>query len=225
MRTKVSQRLRVTFGIDEPLKYVSILDLGRVWERTLRRAHLPIAYTQGFNPHPRLQFASALPVGYSSDCELVDIRLATATLLEIVARALESSLAPGLRIVAVEEVQLDAVSPQASMRQAAYHVELWTDADEGQIAAALACFLSRPEIRRHRTKKGRLREYDLVPLVISVTYRACKDGCHELTMIMVNDSTHGSGRPEDVVEELGLDIYRYAIRRTALVWGDEEGSR
>ena len=53
------QRTRVTFGLAGPLVYASVLDLGRLWERLLRRAGMPLAYSRGFSPHPRFQFASA----------------------------------------------------------------------------------------------------------------------------------------------------------------------
>ena len=56
------QRIRVTFGKGQQLKYISHLDLARTWERVFRRARLPVAYSQGFNPRPRFQLAAALPV-------------------------------------------------------------------------------------------------------------------------------------------------------------------
>jgi len=69
------QRLRITFAKGETLKYISHLDLARAWERALRRAGVPLAYSQGFNPRPKMAFAAALPVGYTATAEMVDILL------------------------------------------------------------------------------------------------------------------------------------------------------
>ena len=70
-----ASRLRVTYAVDEPLCYTSVLDMGRHWERMVRRARLPLAYSQGFHPHPRLLFAAPLPVGYRATRELLDLYL------------------------------------------------------------------------------------------------------------------------------------------------------
>ncbi|MCL4464985.1 MAG: TIGR03936 family radical SAM-associated protein, partial [Chloroflexi bacterium] len=69
------QRLRVSFSRGEAAKYVSHLDLARLWERALRRARLPVAYSAGFTPHARLAFAAPLAVGITASAELVDVYL------------------------------------------------------------------------------------------------------------------------------------------------------
>ena len=71
----VAQRLRVTFGKTGPLKYTSNLDTAKIWERVLRRADLPILYTKGFNMRPRISLAMPLPLGISSECEILEISL------------------------------------------------------------------------------------------------------------------------------------------------------
>src|SRR3972149_7725894 len=68
-------RYRITFAITHAMRYVGHLDLLRAWERTLRRAELPLAYTQGFHPHPRIQIAAALPLGCTAAAELMDLWL------------------------------------------------------------------------------------------------------------------------------------------------------
>ena len=64
-------RLRLKFSRGEKLKYLSHLDLMRLWERALRRAGLPAAYSEGFSPHPRISLASPLAVGVTSRAELM----------------------------------------------------------------------------------------------------------------------------------------------------------
>ncbi len=60
------QRLRLTFAKTAAMRYTGHLDLHTTWERTLRRARLPLAYSQGFHPQPKIQLASALPLGFTS---------------------------------------------------------------------------------------------------------------------------------------------------------------
>jgi len=218
MRSESVQRLRVTFGVDGPLCYISVLDMGRLWERLLRRAGVPLAYTQGFNPHPRLQFASALPVGYSSECELLDLWLAERMEpAEFAARA--SDQAPqGLTILQIVEVLLRAPAPQALVLAAHYQVRLWAEAPRVEVERALGQLLAQPSLVRQRQKKGHLADYDLRPLIQEIRYNSSKEDCHELHMIL-RAGAEGSGRPEEILDALGLQGMQYTIRRVRLIWG------
>ncbi|MFQ5886684.1 MAG: TIGR03936 family radical SAM-associated protein, partial [Anaerolineae bacterium] len=61
---KRGQRIRITFSKGEEIQYISHLDMMRLWKRTLRRANLPLAYSKGFNPQPKISIAAPLPVGF-----------------------------------------------------------------------------------------------------------------------------------------------------------------
>jgi len=221
MRTDTVQRLRVGFGIDGPLCYISVLDMGRLWERLLHRANIPITYTQGYNPHPKLQFAAALPVGYSSACELVDILLAERVAPgEFLARS-RAQQPIGLDIYCVEQVALKAPALQSKMRKAEYEVQLWIQDESVDVQETLHDFLARPSIMRQRAKKGRKVDYDLRPLVHALGYQGYIGTCHELNMLL-RCGSRGSGRPEEIIDELGLSVERYAIRRTKLIWDSEK---
>ncbi len=89
------QRLRITFTRDETLKYIGHLDMARTWQRIARRANLPLAYSEGFNPQPRLSFAAALPVGCTSDHEELDMVLSPPCAIDEVKSAIGSSAAAG----------------------------------------------------------------------------------------------------------------------------------
>lgn len=219
MQTQVTQRVRITFGIADPLSYASVLDLGRLWERLMRRAHLPLAYTQGFNPHPRLQFAAALPVGYTSTCELLDVLLAEELASDALHIALERHAPPGLSILNVEPVELHAASPQATMHAAHYRVELATRCSVDQVRAALSALLERDDIPRERIRKGELRPYDLRPLILAIELLKSDEQRHTLHMNL-RCGQEGSGRPEEVVDALELDAADVVIHRTRLIRGD-----
>src|SRR5512140_1635407 len=75
MSEQIKQRLRVTYTRDATLKYVGHLDTALTWQRILRRAGLPLAYSEGFNPQAKITFAAALPLGCTSDHEVMDVVL------------------------------------------------------------------------------------------------------------------------------------------------------
>ena len=131
-------RIRITFSKTGSLRYIGHLDLHQVWERTARRAALPLAYTQGFHPGPRLQIACALPLGISGRRELVDMFLdqesddtmgmapaSQSSLQESCLRirdALQSASPPGLTILQVEQVDERSPALQTQVAAAEYAV-------------------------------------------------------------------------------------------------------
>ena len=115
MRLKV-QRIRVTFSRGEATKYITHLDMMRFWERALRRAELPVAYSEGFSPHAQIALAAPLPVGTTSAGELMDVFLAE----RIAPRTLISGITPqlpeGIAVVDADEVGLALPALQADVR-------------------------------------------------------------------------------------------------------------
>lgn len=216
------QRTRVTFGLSGPLVYASVLDLGRLWERLLRRAGVPLAYTQGYSPHPRLQFASPLPVGYSSECEVMDVWLERRMDLMDLARGMRQQSPPGLTIREVAEVHLAAPYPQSTLRSAEYRVHLESAMSAPEVGAAIEWLLAQPSIERRRVrKKGRRQSYDLRPLIRDVRHEGIEGNIHRL-WIDVRCGSQGSGRPEEIVAAMGMDASHMTIHRTRLVWGERE---
>ncbi len=121
----VAQRLRVTFGKSGPLRYTSNLDMAKIWERVLRRADLPILYTKGFNTRPRISLAMPLPLGISSDCEILEISLRERIEFrqgELRERLL--SVSPqGLTIAAIVEVDTRASTLHSLVNSADYRIQ------------------------------------------------------------------------------------------------------
>jgi radical SAM-linked protein len=219
------QRTRVTFGIEGPLMYASVLDLGRLWERLLRRAGVPLAYTQGYSPHPRLQFASPLPVGYSSECEVMDVWLDRCVDLMGLARGMRGQSPAGLTVREVAEVPLSAPYPQSTLRAAEYRVHVESSMAAPEIGAAIERLLARTSIERRRVrKKGQLQSYDLRPLIRDVRYEGVEADTHRLWMD-VQCGPKGSGRPEEIVGAMEVDASDVTIHRIRLVWGEQEEIR
>lgn len=218
----VAQRVRITFGVDGPMRYLSVLDLGLVWERLLRRARVPLAYTQGYNPHARLQFASALPVGYSSVCELLDVFLRQANPLDELVAAIRCELPQGLGLLDIRQVPIDATPLQATVHEAHYRARVWGQFVSEDLFKAVEILMHRDHIPRQRRRKEQMVDYDLRPLLRQVDVIAARQGFAEMGFVMLCGAS-GSGRPEEAIEELGIEFSYYDICRIALIWKDEKG--
>jgi radical SAM-linked protein len=209
------QRLRIGFAKGEPLKYISHLDLARTWERTFRRAGLPVAYSQGFNPRPRFQIAAALPVGITGGAELLDVWLSEPVAPEEAFALLRPALPSGLAVSTVEEVELRAPSLQAQMRAADYRAVIHSPEPVESLRGRVQALLDAPTLPRQRHHKGKWQTYDLRPLVQSVTVAAGHAG-EQVMEMRLQASPQGAGRPDEVLDVLGLSLVPHSVERTTL---------
>lgn len=216
MNETYAQRMRVTFATADAVKYVGHLDMHRAWERAIRRARLPLAYTQGFNPQPRLQFAAALPVGFTGEAELADVFLNEALEPAAFLARLTAALPPGIRPYRAEPVPRQAPSLQSQVRGATYRVEVEAEEPAEAFAARLAGFLARPEVWRARRRGKEMGRYDLRPLVEALTYRGTCPLGHAFEAVM-RAEPGATGRPDELLAELGLEAAGRRIMRTALL--------
>ena len=129
------KRILFRFVKGEPVRFVGHLDLMRVIERAIRRSGFPIAYSEGFNPRPRMAFASALTLGATSDWELCQLDLADdldEERLEAAATRLREQLPVGLQILEIWPIPLEKRNPFIQVKAASYELRL-----AGEDAAAL----------------------------------------------------------------------------------------
>src|SRR5512141_2692662 len=117
-------RARITFSKSGPLRYVGHLDLQTLWERAARRAGLPLAYSQSFHPQAKIYFASALPLGFSSRAEVMDMRLQGDVDLSDLPRRLRQALPEGITILDVQSVDEAEPALQMQVRAAEYEASL-----------------------------------------------------------------------------------------------------
>jgi radical SAM-linked protein len=205
------RRYRITFGKNGALRFTSHLDLARTWERALRRAGTPLVYTQGFNPRPRLQLAAALPLGYASTCELLDAWLETglADLDEFSAR-LSETVPDGLQIYEIEEVPLNDPSLQSITRYARYHVRVGESLDIDVLNTRVGELMARKEIWHERRGKT----LDIRPLIYALETVPGESGA--LLMSLALSQERGTLRPDDVLDELGVDPLKAYVTRAAI---------
>ncbi len=210
------QRLRLSFSRGPELRYISHLDLMRLWERALRRAGMPIAYSQGFNPRPRLSLAAPLPIGVTSDGELMDVFLERRASLSFFTKAVGAQLPSGIKIVDVREIWPGLPSLQSRVRYAEYQVEVQADKDLKQVQLAIRSLLQREHLPWQHVRDKEVRKYDLRTLIQDLWLESWQDNDCTLGMRLRTDSS-GSGRPEQVTLALGFPEHPRAIHRTKLI--------
>lgn len=192
-------RYRVTFKKEGPVRWIGHLDVARAFERACRRAALPLCYSEGFNPRPRMVFAMPLPVGVFGRRELVDLYLRTPVSPEAVKARLLDALPEGLRVDVVKRVPRDAPALMAVVNRSTYRIE--GEMDRGimpeAVAAAVQAVLKAKEIKSTRYGKNKVREQDIRPGIFCFEAQY-KSGMLTGTMT-VQAGQQGNVRPEEVV--------------------------
>jgi len=209
-----AMRVRVTYAKEGAMRYTGHLDLQRVWERILRRSRLPVAYSQGFHPQVRLNLASALPLGMTSQCEVLDFWLYETIDPTVVAKILRPVMPPGLTVQDVQEVDLHTPALQILMRFSDFEVIFLEPIEPtGFIQRVLALLAAETLPREWRQKN-----YDLRPLIQSLEVIP-PDPTHPLRLTMrLSSQENANARPEEVIAALGFDSLTTRIRRTALIF-------
>jgi radical SAM-linked protein len=213
-------RLRVTFAKNDPLTYTSHLDLARIWERSLRRARVPLVYSQGFNPRPKLQLAAALPLGHVGEAELLDVWLERPMSVEAFAKALVPVLPDGLAISEVRQVVLKEPALPAQVSAAEYLVTVEGSEARGEIEARVERVLAADELPHERRGKP----YDL-RLLIERLWVEREGGGKVVLGMQLAARAGATARPEAVLEVLGMCQVFARYHRRQLVLNDESEER
>jgi radical SAM-linked protein len=217
-----TRRLRFRFTKTGKIRFTSHRDVARMWERALRRSRLPMAYSQGFVPHPLVSFGLALPTGCESLGEYLDVRLEPAQPEEPPPErlpALLSALLPeGL------EVQVAALVPEAegSLQQEVascdWELEVLDVPDE-ELQELVDKVMTAPALVVSRERKGRRVEDDIRPAVLALDVAVGEN------LLRASLATHPRGvRPTDLVAALGTDLVPGRARRTHQ-WIERDGTR
>jgi radical SAM-linked protein len=211
-QSPVAQRLHITFGKFGVLKYTGNLDIAKVWERVLRRADLPLLYTQGFNTRPRMQLAVALPLGITSECEIIDIALRELlpTVDDIPAR-LESVAPEGLRVYKVDDVPVNGPPLQTLVQSAEYRLTFVDPVPPETLQAAIDTVLAQERIVKIVEGKRRKSAIDLRPLILDLQVGDAGE-----LLAHLSAGERGNLRPDDVIAQMGLTAHHYHVHKTAM---------
>ncbi len=211
-----TRRFRLLFARGESLKFISHLDMMRLWPRLFRRAGLGIAYSEGFNSHPRLAVASPLAVGWTGEAELMEVWLENPPPAQTALGLLSAVLPKGLSIAQGLYLPLEGPSLQSMMRFAEYRVTLPLDRPAEIINNAVGELLGQATLEWSHKRDEDTRYYDLRAQIDEITVAAFSQDSVNLSMRLKNDPS-GSGRPEQVALALGFAQHPTAIHRVRLV--------
>ena len=191
----------------------------RLWERALRRAGIPIAYSEGFNPRPRMALGSPLAVGVTSDGELLDLFLEQRISPYHLTTSISKELPDGISILEVAEMGLKVPSLQSRANQADYIVTITSDKTPEQIQSAVDSFLDAKHIEWQHKRDKKIREYDIRALVQYLQVIGGKNNEFQIGMRLKI-----SGRPEQVCAALGFSDHPSLIHRTGIILDEIGGN-
>jgi len=197
------QRLRIRYAKRGRLRFTSHRDFSRAFERAVFRARVPMAYSSGFHPHPRISYAGAAPTGSASEAEYLEIALAEVQDPAAIHALLDEALPDGLDVLEVVE------SPGGSLADLleASHWLVDVAADPATVEPAVASFLGTESVLVERMTKKGLREFDCRAAVVSMTVGP-REGGSRVDLVLRHAVP--AVRPDDVLSGLatvaGLEI-------------------
>jgi radical SAM-linked protein len=210
------QRLRIKFSRGAEIKFISHLDIIRLWQRAFNRAGIEIAYSTGFTPHPRISLAAPLPLGVTSEAELMDMFCIKGVAPHYFISAVNQQLPPGMTADKVYPIAPDLPSLQSQISQAEYRVEVDSASGPADIQAALTQMLALETLPWQHQRDTGPHQYDLRALIGDIRVLDWKPPLGILEMRLRCDS-QGSGRPEQVAAALGFTRRPQSIHRTLLI--------
>jgi radical SAM-linked protein len=177
---------------------------------------MPLSYSQGFSPHPRISIATPLALGITSETELMDVFLERKVGLHFFTRVVNEQLPAGIKVLEAREYWPRLPSLQSQLRFAEYRVEVESKSPPEEIRQALRSLLAKRSLPWQHARDKEIRQYDLRALIDALWIIDQDDVRYTLGMRLRNDSG-GSGRPEQVTIALGFAEHPRSIHRTKLI--------
>lgn len=218
--------LRIQYVKKDRLKFLSHLEMVRFMERTFRRMELPLKFSQGFNPHPKISFAAPLSVGVSSEAEIVEVELTESIDVDAFLEKHKETVPSALEFVRAKEV-VPKGKLMACVESSEYLVEVRFEElakapEQRNEKEAFKAFLNKEEIIiQKKNKKGKMREINIRPWVYDAM-NVLSESDRSIYRLTVATGSNGNLKPELLVElfmkELELDaaVDSYRIHRLEL---------
>lgn len=217
-------RMRIRFTKLGKVRFLGHRDLARIWERTLRRAELSVAYSEGFSPRPKLSFGLALSTGYESDGEYLDVDLspsAPAPQLSALPGRLSALLPEGIDATAVCEVSRSEPSLQQAVTSCSWLIDV-VDVTVAKAAEAVDQALAAPHLMHTRERKGKAVTDDLRPYLLDLSIIGpTPTGARLVAELGTQPRTL---RPAELLAALDPPLAEGLVRRTHQ-WTTHDGAR
>ena len=214
-------RAMIRFGKQPRLRFISHLDLQRFFQRALNRTGLPVAYTQGFNPHAIMSFGSALALGWTSEYEILDVKLSVPMGRKRTEEAMRQALPEDLPVLEVRMVDDRHPAPMAMVRASDYEIALLGES-AGAVLDAVDAFLASEQVMAVRKTKSGEKEIDIRPLAISL------ERAGDVLLARLKLTETDTLKPDLLVNSLaklaGVEPPEARIHRRCLLGEDESGA-
>lgn len=212
-------RMLVRFGKKPRLRFISHLDLQRFLHMALNRSGLPIKYSEGFNPHPLMAFGSALALGWTSDYEILDVRLSAPMGRKRCEDAMRAALPEDLPVIEVKLVDDRFPSAMAQIYASDYRIELSGNGAEA-ILAQVPAFMAEQEVLAMKKSKSGVKEVNIRPLVLDL--RAENGGIACRLMLTEKESLKADLLVNILAERAGVQAQMRVHRACLLAQRDGE---
>ena len=215
-------RILAVFEKSERIRHIGHLDIQRSVQRGLRRSGLPVAYSQGFNPHILITFASALSTGACGKREIMDVTMAEDTDADEFLIRMNRAMPPEMQLSEARAVDNKHPSLMGMVRAAVYDLTI-RDAEQGEkLVAAIPEMMSKEQVAAMRKTKTRLTEVDIKPLILGIS----GNGNHIRATLILNEQE--SCKPQMLLdalkEQAGItEEIRMLVTREGLLGEDENG--
>ena len=214
-------RALIRFGKQSRLRFISHLDLQRFFQRAVNRTGLPIAWSQGFNPHPVMSFGSALALGWTSEYEVIDIKLSAPMGRKRTEDAVRAALPEDLPVLEVRMIDDRHPAPMSQVKMSEYRIAL-----EGENARAVLdqvpAFLDREHVMAMKKSKSGEKEIDIRPMAVKLE----RDDDDLFARLMLTEQN--TLKPDLLVSVLsgmaGVEVPEMRIHRLRLLGEDAEGT-
>lgn len=213
------QRIRIFYAKTQSLRYTGNLDIHKIWERTFRRAKLPLVYSQGYHPQPKINQACPLPLGMTSRAEILDFWLDPDLPLEEIKVVLEKCVPPGIEIQGSRQVDLCEPALQTQVVAAEFQASWITRPEEENPSTQILVMkikeiLSAAALPRTWKKK----DYDLRPYILHLEILEWGDLERTCLFFRLAAREGATGRPEELLAALGIDPFAAHIERVNLIF-------
>lgn len=209
----IEKRFRLNYSKLSFIRFTSILDIQKIWERAFRRAGIQLAYSKGFHPQAKMQQASPLPLGFCGEDEVLDIWIEQMQENMLKPEQINPYLPQGLEIHQITPIELSSPSLQQFIESSDYSITGF-DSESNQALFSLMDNISSTDQILYTKHNG--KQYDLKPLIQSI-YFDNEEGSSLLVSL-----SGASGRPDHLLQYFKLDPSQFIITRKKIYFKEHD---